>query len=527
MIIAYYGYLSGQLLLSYPHAWPDEPLFAEPALGLLRGSFGTPSMAGTLPGIEDHTLWMPPLYFGYLALWFAVLGPDLATMRCGSSLMAAITIGIVLWIGRRIWKWSTPAILVALVVFTTDHVWLRGSLVGRMDMLTLATTWFGIAALLYVRGERDNCSIGNMSGIGRAVFDGTLHDSEPMRGRQSVLLGGLAGVPVLVHPAGVIAPLTVGTGLLLLSRGTIRRHLLHVSVFSIGGLIVGLPWLAYAATHATDFCAQLSAQVGRKAAKHGLVDLAFAFDVNAHQYEMAASLPAAMWTIGCIGLCCAAVRSAAGRVLFIAHALSLTLMIYGCEMWYPIFAVPGTALGTGWLVHNASRSWLAFRSGSGDAEHRRPRPSTVWECVGGGVAVVVLTAFAWANVDFLRRLDTSQGTFAAAGSSYRAWCREFSRHLPPHSVVYICACPDPYFGLWLRDDLTLLEFLPAGLPHSADDFQRRLSNVDVVIVTEQLPDARILPYLQAEFVPVARVGKKDGSGYVGFVCRRPSKESGL
>jgi hypothetical protein len=74
--------------------------------------------------------------------------------------------------------------------------------------------------------------------------------------------------------------------------------------------------------------------------------------------------------------------------------------------------------------------------------------------------------------------------------------------------------------------LKLLEFLPAGLPHSVDDFERRLSQVDFLIVTEQLPDARILAYLQGEFVPVARVGKQDGSGYVAFVCRRLSKKPG-
>ena len=91
------------LFTSDPMVWPDEAVFANPAVNLVRhGHMGADLMTGYLQGIEAHTYWQPPLYFVLLAAVFAIAGVRVEAMR-GFSVIAAIAVLGMTWrLGRGI-----------------------------------------------------------------------------------------------------------------------------------------------------------------------------------------------------------------------------------------------------------------------------------------------------------------------------------------------------------------------------------------------------------------------------------------
>ncbi|EMG02103.1 hypothetical protein LEP1GSC123_2699 [Leptospira borgpetersenii str. 200701203] len=50
--------------LEFPPVWPDEVLFFSPSQDFVEfGTLRTRVLEGLIPGMEETTLWMPPLYF--------------------------------------------------------------------------------------------------------------------------------------------------------------------------------------------------------------------------------------------------------------------------------------------------------------------------------------------------------------------------------------------------------------------------------------------------------------------------------
>ena len=65
---ATFPFFVATLFETVPPVWPDEALFASAAADLIEnGRLGTPLLAGVVPGIGEHTYWVPPLHLLYLA----------------------------------------------------------------------------------------------------------------------------------------------------------------------------------------------------------------------------------------------------------------------------------------------------------------------------------------------------------------------------------------------------------------------------------------------------------------------------
>ena len=126
------------LLLQYPPVWPDEACFANPAINLLQhGRMSTDLLQGALPGAGQHTYWMPPLYFIYLATIFRLAGPNLVPLRVASFVPALAIMALTYLLGLRVGL-GRYASLLPVALLALDAVFLRGALVGRMDMFALS-----------------------------------------------------------------------------------------------------------------------------------------------------------------------------------------------------------------------------------------------------------------------------------------------------------------------------------------------------------------------------------------------------
>lgn len=230
-----FAYFVGALLLYDPAVWPDEALFANPAVNLLRhGHLGTDLMGGYLPGIETHTYWMPPFYYLALAPVFALFGVSAPVMRLFSAFTAASVLALTYAIGRRAGLGRVAA-CIAVAVLAVDAVFLRAARLGRMDMLAIALM---LGALYFALASR-------------------------AAKRAPIFAGVLAGLATMTHPLGMIAPLAIGLHYLVLADASRWRRLL---CFALGVLGPALLWGIYILGDTAAFSAQIGAQVGRKAA---------------------------------------------------------------------------------------------------------------------------------------------------------------------------------------------------------------------------------------------------------------------
>ena len=79
-----------------PTTWPDAVLFFNPSWELMaNGTMRTSVLTGLIPGMDTHTLWMPPLYIIFLSGIMHIFPSELLTARLLSSFISLGSIYLV------------------------------------------------------------------------------------------------------------------------------------------------------------------------------------------------------------------------------------------------------------------------------------------------------------------------------------------------------------------------------------------------------------------------------------------------
>ena len=483
--LAWFGHFAKALLIKYPPVSVDEALFANPAINLLRhGTLSTDLLSGALPGIALHTYWTPPLYFLYIAAIFRLSSPSLVALRLASIAagLAVLFLTYLLSIRTGLGRWLAllPVCLVAL-----DAMFLRGALVGRMDMLTL----FFILLSLWMA-------------------------TRSMTPWNSFVTGIISALAALTHPVGAVAPVAVVALFLLTPQGRTRRAFLPLVA---GVLIPFLPWLVYISFAPNDFLVQFGGQLARKARNHNLRDsfLSFFFYLIG-QYannggrvsDIFWVLP--LWIMGLAGLGDAARAMPASdtrrRDLYLiygAQILIMALVLWSAQVWYIVYVIPLTAIG---VIHFLNTTLSPPRS-----SWAAPLALLVLFCVVGFVVT---------NVRHTLRVNYRQNVLYRSETDYAQWSLEISRKIPSGSRVLLCLTPDLYFGLKDRPDLILREYLPPNIPIDQDAYRQYLSQADYVIVgkSAQTPSAAVENFVSSNATLAGTVGDEE-HGYFARIYR--------
>jgi 4-amino-4-deoxy-L-arabinose transferase-like glycosyltransferase len=486
--LAWFAFFAKALLLKYPLVWPDEAFFANPAINLLHhGRMSTDLLDGTLPGIGQHTYWMPPLYFLYIASVFRFTGPGLVPLRLASTAaaLAVLVLTYLLAVRSGLGRWLSllPVSLVAI-----DVVFLRGALTGRMDMLTL----FFILLSLWLATK----------------------SAAPWN---SFLTGIVCALAALTHPVGAVAPVAVVAWRLLQRETRMPRSFLPLL---IGILIPFLPWLAYILVDPQSFMGQFGAQLARKSARHASLSFPiYSFFNLIAEYAFKGRnlidfiwvLP--LWFVGMAGLGDTELNlrpddSLARRSLLLLcgfQALTIAVILWGSETWYTVYVIPVTAIGLCHLLNNG-RSVKSLGSE---------------RAVITAVVLVWISVVLCSNLQHASRLDYLQNVVYRSETDYSDWSSQISGKIPPGSKVLLSIIPDPYFGLMGRSDLSLREFLPEKIPINHDIYWRYMSQADYVIVGigVQSPSAMAEEFLRSNGTLIDTVGRKAGNGYFARIYR--------
>jgi hypothetical protein len=224
--------------------WVDEAWFTGPALDLVtHGRFGTPVLEPTgshlilykpgavLTGINQHTYWIMPLYSLSLAAWGKVFGFTVFSMRVPSLFWGVLLLGCIWIIVRRLGG-SSGAAALATAILAVEFGFVDAGSDGRMDMMSAALGFAGLAAYLTLR-ER---SLLRAALIGHA----------------------LCAVALFTHPNGMFAAASLVFCMLWLD---FRRVISVKFAGAVAGpyLAGAMAWGLYIARAPAEFAAQFGA----------------------------------------------------------------------------------------------------------------------------------------------------------------------------------------------------------------------------------------------------------------------------
>jgi len=478
VVLGLYGVATLPILRTFPPAWPDEVNLYSPAAALARGQgMGTAVLAGFLPGIDRYTYWQPPGYFFFLSLILRLVAPahHFVAIRLFSWLLGVVVLLLGAAILKRLthnWIWALPG----LVVLGTHVSFMQAANVGRMEMLSLACTM--------------------------AALNGYLAYRENGRRRLLAVASFFAGLAMICHPAGILAPFVMVVHELV-APSSRENRVKNATVFAgcIGAVFV--PWFVYILQAPNLFFAQMSAQSVRKSLHLGSLLTTYGYKYwlmspfgNAacplgdrllglwpFHVGSAALIPVLVLSVGLAGLLAKTGDRVEASILGTWALGGYAINLFMPEFWYTVYFITPSCLLLGWAVAASSPRWMRA------AALATLMAAAVWN-------------FAEAKLIWWDSRDGWQ--------AYKFYCLSLARTIPAHSTILLAAIPDPYFGLLDKNkSYRLYEFVPVGVPVDQAQAEQALAKVDYVVGSECCRPQYLVDYLTAHGRIEVRLGKRD------------------
>lgn len=415
--------------LEFPPVWPDEVLFFSPSQDFVEfGTLRTRVLEGLIPGMEETTLWMPPLYFFSGGLWMKYVFPGIVGLRLFTLVVAALCIFIFYGILFRI-GFSLLSASFAGLLLVTDLLFLRVGTMARMEMLCL---FFALASLfLLVRTALDE-------------------HPRPVGKVEALFSGIFLGLSFLSHPFGSV----FGVPSLYLLW---RRKSLSTSLFWIGGIFPLVIWIIWLFPYWNLFLFQFGLQFGRKKELFTLFSVLTKIKILIGGYENpGVRILFYIFLLAGIGINRRLLKE---RFLFLfVWVLGILVFLFlSTEFYYVMYlTLPLSALG-GMLFEESDRKRVIY--------------------VGSGLLFcnLIVLFLAYRKVGFINpEFDLG-----------KKFSEEIAAELRYSKKVYLQAIPDPYFYLRERyPDQEILEFIPGELPVPSEMFVGALDSIDTFVFSE-------------------------------------------
>lgn len=422
--------LTADLFLKVPSVWPDEAIYADIAGNFIReGRLGTDLWQFTIPGVENHAFWYPPVFFSLLSGWFKLWGISIFSQRlfslfAGLAVVALIYLLLKAAAGQP--KFSWPILTVPTLLFF-DPTFFKASHISRPEifvlLFTLASLWFCLKA-----------------------------ENSPKNGKVYLVLSiFLACLAFLTHLIGVFAIGSLFVYLFLIRRKDIFKIF---PIFLITFFAPIAVWLMKVWPNLEI----LKAQVALAAAGKQMEELYLWTILSGHSQENAL-LYFLYIVISAVYFVFAAI-SADLKYKLIASALffAWAAAIYGRMGWYLVLAVPFIYLSAGILL---IESWRKYR-------FKKATP-------------LLAVLFSLLLLFILQSYFGDNQKIYGVNYSYEKFTAEILNEVPDNKTVLLSSIPDPYFAFKASRHNRLFEF--PVLPTSPDNYLKVLSQTDYIIFT--------------------------------------------
>jgi len=216
--------------------WCDEAWFSSPAYNLAyKGFMGTTVLepasstwkSVNLTGIDRHTYWVMPLSLLQNAAAFRIFGFRVFSIRLLSMCWGLLALAA--W-GTILWKLTGRPLLTlgSLGLIVVDFHFMLQASDGRMDIMTFALGWCGVAAYLLLRERSFTLAVAVSQCLTAMAF--------------------------FTHPNGLMLALILAATTLYFDRARVRLG--TVAIAALPYLAIAAGWALYITQSPSDFMKQ-------------------------------------------------------------------------------------------------------------------------------------------------------------------------------------------------------------------------------------------------------------------------------
>ena len=429
-------FVAGILFLSDPLVHSDEALFVDEAKRWLEyGQLNTTLLGDAVFGLDKIAVWYPPLYFWILGGWVKLFRPEIEAVRYLSLLVATFAIITTYFLGKSIFTSRRLALLATLLV-ATDYFFGRSGRIGRMDILCFTFMSVGY----FIIFQKKNLSLTRL-----------------------FLAGVFMGMALFSHPIGLIGIITIVAMLFFYTKGWLIR-ISKIIVFGLPSVLPFTLWLVSLLPNWEIFIRQWGLQISRKSQ---LTTYVFSLWQSGQWFWPI------LFSVYAISFVLAIYffmkeKSKIGFFLVFGFFVSTIMLLYGKEMYYPLYFQPFAALMLVW-IYSKIRTYS-------------PKLTVVSSGLVGIVFLVNFQLFSLTNQIYTGR-----------NQNYYAYGQAIMNNLPKKGRIYLSALPDPYFVLQHQKELEFYEFPPL---YTTDSQYYTMLDESDYVVYNQLFDPRLELYLK-------------------------------
>lgn len=413
-----------------PFTWPDEVLFFNPAEEWYRfGILRTTVLSGLIPGMDEVTLWMPPLYMLLLGSGFHLFPVELWVGRMLSSSMGLIgALILVRWLSRFLpeTRDKKMALLVGLGFILIDVLFIKVSHTSRMETICAL---FGILGMMMIH-------------------------------RKFWFFSGVAlSLSFLSHPFGAFYSIPILYIGYINKDYFIRKNLLlpNIIILGLGGILPIIAWAIYVIPHWDLFLLQFGAQISRKQELFANFTVLDKIKTLVSGYfQSPIKLVLSIVTIGvAIPLLIKGVHRNLARILAVWMVAMFIGFYSSIEAWYAVHLVYPMA---GFLI----LLLVTYKE------------SFVRKLVILTVLVYQIFGFIWFQYGFSIRGNAHNTT--------QIFFQQVEELAEPHESLYLQLIPDPYFHLRAKySNKKLYEFIPGELPIPEEAFKNTIEEIGLFL----------------------------------------------
>lgn len=387
--------IGAALFLKEPPVWPDETIYADIAQNLVKENrLGTDLWKGTIPGVENHALWYPPVFFYLLSFWFRIFGFSIINQRLLSFLIAIMVIIFYTLLSKELIKKNKNnlAIMVILSLFglIVDVVFLKASRVSRPEIFILA---FGFVAFWsFWQSEKE--------GKNSSFF--------------SLFSGFFSSLTILTHTISLFIPLSILSFLFLKKKLKLffsRQFYLFLISFL---LPIGF-WLMSIFPNFEILKTQMALAVHRKKLEWPWLWIAL------HDQPPIIKMIILIYLLLTFFFLISSLTKKNDAAIFLSLILFFAWIFstYGRMFWYFVFPIPFIYLSFP-LTFSQLNNWFLKR--------------------------IYLITFIFLILLNLRLNIQFLSTLAGDNFSYQRFIDNILEIVPKNKTVFLSAIPDPYFG---------------------------------------------------------------------------------
>lgn len=474
------------LFLNLPHlleltpVWPDESIFGDIALNLLKtGQLSTELWKGMMPGATQHVFWYPPIFFYLLASWFKIIGFSIVIQRLFSLLISVLYISIFFVFAKSLIYKEAPklsATKVSLLAFLgsllliIDPTFLKSSVISRPEVLVLVL--ITSSAMLILKSSE-------------------LKMRTSLRMMLLAVSGLLLSIAVLVHFLAGIFLLALAFYLIVISS---RKFLLDKGfyLFIVSVSVPIIVWFLAILPDIQIFKSQLEVvSQGRNLIPNWLI-LSFSVLPSTHRITFLIYLVVNL-TLVVIYLL---TRKSYLLLISLISAAAWISSYFGQIEWYAVYITPFIYV-TLILLFIISIS-----------KKKSPLLKSLNVLVVSALSIILILAVNnYINI-----------TSIAADQSYLEFLKNVKSSIPKWKTVFLSSIPDTYYAFKSDDSYRLYEFPMAKT--NQEDFKRLLRQLDYVVINSPLSNMYVGNALDSYLQENAEEAQKiTGGGYSVFVYK--------